>query len=665
MGRHLGLLLLLCGGLTLTGLAGQQDPPRPQSQEPQPSAQLPQPRPPIFRAGAHFVRVDAYPTEKGHVVEGLTKNDFEIYEDGKLQAIENAEFVTFDTWTPDGERKDPRTQQEAYDLAADPAWRVFVIVLDPSAYNMEGRHYVRAPLHEFIDRNLGPKDLFGLLTTESDWNDLVLGQTTTTADAIIDSREWIYPRDNSDRYQQYYECGLGVLIAAKKLDDTYNLLEGVVRLLGLIRQERKSIVFVANSLAHPGPLKSVPMASGIPALPKIGVTSGGRIGEMPRGDRVGGTAANAFCNSERMRLANMDFDQRFRDLLKAARQANVAFYPVSPLGLQTIPFKPTGGADLDRFHAMQRSADSLITLANETDGIAVVNTNDLTGGMRRVANDVNAYYVLGYYTTNTKWDGGIRSIKVRLKPRRNTIRARRQYRAPTLEEIAALSSPAATKASAPPSAEETALAALPREHRSVPFAALPARAGSELSIVLEVPASASPWPAGAEIMAMAESADGEMLGSAREVMKSGGRVAIVRVPIASGTAPAYGMLRVKADGMIFTDRVPVPPASPLVGDPTVFRNGTPTAVLTCRRNDVVHLEWPVLGPLDTREVRLLDRRGKPLPVPLQLEEKDTDGSPRLATDVPLAPLGRGDYLVELTAGSKTISDRKVIALRVN
>jgi hypothetical protein len=142
-------------------------------------------------------------------------------------------------------------------------------------------------------------------------------------------------------------------------------------------------------------------------------------------------------------------------------------------------------------------------------------------------------------------------------------------------------------------------------------------------------------------------------------------VAIVRVPIASGQPPAYGMLRVKADGVIFTDRVAVPPASPLLGDAIAFRNGTPTAVLSCRHNDVVHLEWPVLGPLDTREVRLLDRHGKPLPVPLQLEEKDADGSPRLVTDVPLAPLGRGDYLVELRAGSKTVTDRKLIAVRVN
>ena len=62
-----------------------------------------QPRPtPVFRAGAHYVRVDAYPTSKDgrKIIEGLTKDDFEIYEDGALQAIEGAEFITFDTWTP-------------------------------------------------------------------------------------------------------------------------------------------------------------------------------------------------------------------------------------------------------------------------------------------------------------------------------------------------------------------------------------------------------------------------------------------------------------------------------------------------------------------------------------------------------------------------------------
>src|SRR5688572_17758531 len=70
------------------------------------SAQAPQSdqRPPVFRAGAHYVRVDAYPTTKdGRIVEGLTKDDFELYEDGRLQAIESFEYIAFPAWTPEAE----------------------------------------------------------------------------------------------------------------------------------------------------------------------------------------------------------------------------------------------------------------------------------------------------------------------------------------------------------------------------------------------------------------------------------------------------------------------------------------------------------------------------------------------------------------------------------
>src|SRR5258705_4534880 len=115
-----------------------------------------------------------------------------------------------------------------------------------------------------------------------------------------------------------------------------------------------------------------------------------------------------------------------------------------------MPFYERGGVNMSAYHAQNARADTLRTLASETDGIAIVNTNNLAEGMRRIADDLHAYYVLGYYTTNTNWDGRVRSIKVRLKPKQNTIRARRQYRAPTLAEIAALS--ASSSAVAPPSA---------------------------------------------------------------------------------------------------------------------------------------------------------------------------------------------------------------------
>jgi len=537
-----------------------------QAQKPEEKTQTQQR--PVFRAGAHYVRVDAYPTAKnGEIVTGLTKDDFEVYEDGKLQDLERAEFVTFDTWTPEGERKDPRTQQDAYDLAADPNYRVFVIVLDRRSYDMHGQHYLRGPLHEFLERNLGPRDLFGLLSTESEWTDLVLGQTTTAANAVLDSKEWLDPDRVEEKYWPYFECGIGPMVGRKRLEDTYALLEGLVKLLSAIRQERKGIVFVTNGLAQPGTINATTAMSGMPDVPRIGGVGRGTGELSPKGDRVGGgqQSSASWCNAERMRLAGIDFTERFRDLLKEARQGNVAFYPVSPLGLQTMPFKPEGGVDLQAWHRLTHVNDDLITLANETDGVAIVNTSEFSAGMRRISADMHAYYVLGYYTNNTKWDGGVRSIKVRLKPKHDAIRARKQYRAPTMQEIAALSVPPARGLSA----EEKAFGELSRPESS---------------------AVVSP------------------------------------------------------DG------------------PFLYRNGVPAARFVCARTDKVRVEWTAPPGQISLSARLLDRHGQPLPVPLAVRDNETAASHRVIVEFSLAPLARGDYLVELA--SPVAADRRLVALRV-
>src|SRR5213595_3304614 len=96
---------------------------------------------PVSRAGTHFVRVDAYPTTPdGKIVEGLKAEDFEILEDGKRQAIESFDFIKFDTFTPEAERRDPVSQRAGFDMAADPRYRLFVVYVDlalstsPGAY---------------------------------------------------------------------------------------------------------------------------------------------------------------------------------------------------------------------------------------------------------------------------------------------------------------------------------------------------------------------------------------------------------------------------------------------------------------------------------------------------------------------------------------------------
>ena len=70
-----------------------------------------------------------------------------------------------------------------------------------------------------------------------------------------------------------------------------------------------------------------------------------------------------------------------------------------------------------------------------------------------------------------------------------------------------------------------------------------------------------------------------------------------------------------------------------------------------RRTERVHIEWPILKPLDRREARLLGRDGQPLAVAVAVTEREVDGRPSLSADATLGPLAPGDYVIELTVGA--------------
>ena len=561
------MLRWLAPGLIVCGLFGVL---AAQQQEPPPTAAQQRP---VFRGGTHFVRVDAYPTQDGKIVEDLKPEDFEVLEDGTPQQIDSFDFVRFDTFTPDASRRDPSTQREGFDMAADPRYRVFVIFVDMVYSGKTDIWYIQQPLVQFLDRILGPQDLFGFLTSRNSVKDLVLGRKSTVIQAQITDmfRSVNIDLDDADQLDGCHDGG--AIKGRHRADATYSALEGLVVQLGAIRQERKNIVFVSNFLPRWRPAPEL-LANRGPMLPKAGITQG-RIGI---GDRTNAGGSNdAYCTAEFQRLANMDFDERFRQLLRDARRDNVSFYNVTPAGLQAP-------ATVAGMRAVQNATDSLISLANETDGMAIVNTNDLRGGMKRIADDLAAYYVLGYYTTNTKFDGRIRDIKVRLKSSGKAVRARRQYRAPTEAEIAALSAPSLATGAAGKSASPSPL--------EVALAALDAGAPSQKADVA----------AGALI----------------------GEPSVVRV------APRMPPQRA---GLLHFDRA-----------------------------DRIRINWPILGATDRRELRLLDRSGRPLPVDLPLTEDPATRGLSLA--FPLAAFSRADYIVELTVTAGSVTERRLLALRV-
>jgi VWFA-related protein len=115
--------------------------------------------------------------------------------------------------------------------------------------------------------------------------------------------------------------------------------------------------------------------------------------------------------------------------INAAIRNNVSFYPIDARGLvASAPLgdatKASPGGTNALSGAGARSAQSqfqgqqetLYTLAADTGGKALLDSNDLALGIVQAQQDIASYYIIGYYSTNDKLDGHYRRIKLNPSP---------------------------------------------------------------------------------------------------------------------------------------------------------------------------------------------------------------------------------------------------------
>ena len=111
--------------------------------------------------------------------------------------------------------------------------------------------------------------------------------------------------------------------------------------------------------------------------------------------------------------------------VNAASRANVSFYPVDARG--RVALAPGGDASkaaprgssvfTGQAVTLQKTKfndaqETLFTLAEDTGGKALLDSNDLTLGIQQAHDDLGSYYVLGYYDTNPVADGKFRRVQV-------------------------------------------------------------------------------------------------------------------------------------------------------------------------------------------------------------------------------------------------------------
>src|SRR5688500_9724916 len=135
-------------------------------------------------------------------------------------------------------------------------------------------------------------------------------------------------------------------------------------------------------------------------------------------------------------FAQSDLYSQLRDVFTAANRNNAAIYTLDPLGLAPFEYgiDEAVGPNQDR-RALQMTQDTLRSIADETDGRAIVNRNDLAPGLAQIVRDSSYYYLVGYNSTQAPSDGKFHEITVRVRRRGLDIRSRKGYWALTAEEI--------------------------------------------------------------------------------------------------------------------------------------------------------------------------------------------------------------------------------------
>jgi VWFA-related protein len=594
-------------------------------------------------------------------------------------------------------RREPNSVAESRQAATDPRARLFVLFLDTYHVEAEGSSAIKRPLVEALDGMIAENDLVAVMTPQMSAGDVTFARRTTTIESLL-TRYWYWgergrlnPVDPiENQYRSCYPNSLSpqsdaANVVREMIDRrherlTLDALRDLVIYLRGVREERKAVLAITDGwlLFQPNPRLTRPIDDRPPPVPTAAVDP--RNGRLTTRDPSSSDAAWLECERDRILLSQIDDERTMREILDDANRANASFYPVDPRGLVVFdsPIGPDQPPPVGVDNARLRTrSNSLRRLAEGTDGLAIVGSNNLGNGLRRVIDDLSSYYLLGYYSTG-RLDGKFHSITVRVKRPGVQVRARRGYLAANAAEVEA--SARSIKDPRPPSPADAmagsaaaAIATLASVTRDQPFRAH-ATAGWR-------PGAGAPTPAfwlvgevadrlpGSDLDIVITGSSGETISTAHARIEPGTTGTLVRMAANAAIEPGSYTVRVRSQSPsgseTLTLQVALLPA-PRASDAVLIRRGPstgnkdmPTADRRLRRGDRLRIDMPSIDALSG--AHLLDRTGKLMPIPVSFVVRDDpDGTRWASAEVALAPLAPGDYLIEL-AGREA---RTLIAFRV-
>jgi VWFA-related protein len=376
----------------------------------------------------NVVNVDVYVTDKsGKRVTGLTKDDFEITENGKNVAVTNFYVVeggrallAEDSAAPAPQPPGVRGRVEAPQLPEDQRLRLIVYI---DNFNLQpfNRNRVMRELRVFLSQKMNKGDQMMLVTYDRSTH---VRQTFTSDPDLINaallsiekiSAQGVHAdsdrRDALRQIEDSKSVNEAQGIAQTYAESTFNDLSFSIDAL-------KDLV---NSLA------------GMPGRKAILYVSDGL--QMIAGEDVFYAVQSKYAEQAAGGLTTsiqFDASRRFTELASQANANRVTFYTIDAAGLRVYSSvsaenQTAGqGVYIDSIQISNLQAP-LQMLAEKTGGVAIINRNQVLPALEKVAEDFGSYYALGYSPTHYG-DGRYYKIDVKVKRKGLIVRNREGYR---------------------------------------------------------------------------------------------------------------------------------------------------------------------------------------------------------------------------------------------
>jgi VWFA-related protein len=383
-----------------------------------------------FTTQINFVEVHAIVTdERGAFVKGLTRDDFEIYEDNRPQKPSVFSLVDLPIerpFTPPDRalpiEPDVRAATRTFD------GRIYILLLDDLHTMFNRSQLVKNAASKFVERYFGANDMAAVVHTSGRQE---AGQELTRNRRLLLAA--------IDRFQGRKLPSAGAEKLAVHLRDVAN----ATVLSGQSQPARSSEgLQKAESVRDPlEPERALSARRTLDSVENVAKwladVQGRRKALLLFSEGLDYDIYEPF-----NRGASSSILTEAQEAVAAAQRANVNVYAVDPRGLAGVGDLIDISARSDypqleygnfrgSFKELRLSQESLISLSEETGGLAIVNANDVAGGLGRIVLDNSRYYLLGYHSDSSRWRSN-RFLKIEVKVKRPglQVRARRGYLPP-------------------------------------------------------------------------------------------------------------------------------------------------------------------------------------------------------------------------------------------